>query len=62
MFWYRQGPGEITRVQAPESITVVVAAGVLGDSAYRPFPIIMGSILIPETPMGFYPFEVSAES
>jgi hypothetical protein len=27
-------------------------------SAYRPFPILMGSILLPNTPLGFYPFEV----
>ena len=27
-------------------------------SAYRPFPIMMGSILLPNTPLGFYPFEV----
>lgn len=26
-------------------------------STYRPFPIIMGSILL-DTPLGFYPFEV----
>lgn len=27
-------------------------------SAYRPYPIMMGSILLADAPLGFYPFEV----
>ena len=27
-------------------------------SAYRPYPIMMGAILLQDTPLGFYPFEV----
>jgi len=31
---------------------------VLLCSTYRPFPIVMGSILLADTPLGFYTFEV----
>jgi hypothetical protein len=29
-------------------------------SSYRPFPIVLGSILLPETPLGFYVSACSA--